>query len=527
MVSIASVGWPMFTGNFGGIYKDNNKFIENTPIDESYHINVLNESTMVFGDFNKVKLAESLSQSNYSSLIMTEYNLGILKQNKVSPDKIILDDKQDLLFYYLDNNSTLIEPFTTTRNHQPSKVWSAARTNDPLHGPFHVHLEKFGINNTQMDYNKGLVLTWGRDELNMPLEVKDTTDYHLFARYLASEAGGEMKVSLDGRTTSSIVTKSSENKFVWKDIGTFYDLPNGRHTLTLQNDKGLNAVNIFALIPSNALIELNDRVDSFIERSKLVYMLDSDNLLTQGSGKTIIDEQSNQTALRIDPHSSAYRDINLPRTSNYTIAINAKTCQGCQTLNVSIGSISKEFSLQSPTDGFQWFSFQVTLEAGKTNLRIFSEEGAYITTVLIQPDSDGDQRPGIFPANETSVVLSDIKKVSPTKYEISVDAKRPFMITFDRSYDNLWSAFANGREYSSLMLYPSINGFYIDGSGLLDITIEYKPQTWFIQGAMITIIAIIGSVGYLLWQKHERITGYLKWFRTKVLDYIGARGSLQ
>ena len=357
MVSIASVGWPMFTGDFGGIYKDDNKFIENTAIDESYHINVSNESIMMFGDLNKVKLTESFIIENYSSLIMTGQDLNILKQNKVSPDKIILDDKQDLLFYFLDNNSTLVEPFTTTRNHQPSKVWSAARTNDPLHGPFHVHLEKFGINNTQMDYNKGLVLTWGGDELHMPLEVKDTTDYHLFVRYLESEAGGEMKVSLDGRTTNSIFTKSSENKFVWKDIGTFNDLPTGEHTLILQNEKGLNAVNIFALIPSDALIELNDKVDNFIERSKLIYILNSDDLLTQGSGKTIIDEQSNQTALIIDPHSSAYRDINLPKTSNYTIAINAKTCQECQTLNVSIGSISKGFSLQSPTEGFQWFYF--------------------------------------------------------------------------------------------------------------------------------------------------------------------------
>ncbi len=77
------------------------------------------------------------------------------------------------------------------------------------------------------------------------------------------------------------------------------------------------------------------------------------------------------------------------------------------------------------------------------------------------------------------------------------------------------------------MLYPSINGFYIDDSGLLDITIEYKPQIWFIQGVMITIIIIIGSLGYISWQKHERIADYLKWFRTKVLDHREARGSLQ
>jgi hypothetical protein len=524
VVSIASVGWSMFTGDFGGIYKDN-KFVENTLREESYHIGAPSENIMVFGDLSKHELAESLFNTNHSSLIMTGNNLDILQQTKVIPDKVILDDKEDLAFYLLNNNSVLVEPFTTTRNHKPSEVWSIARTNDPLHGPFHRYLEKFGINNTDMDYNKGLVLTWGRDELRMPLEVKGTADYHLFVRYLESEAGGEMKVALDGRTVNSIFTKSSENKFVWKDIGTFDDLPNGKHTLMLQNDNGLNAVNIFALIPSDTLIELDDRADNFIERSKLVYILDREDLLAQGSEKTIIDEQSNQTAFRIDPKSSVYRDIDLPKTSNYMVAINATTCKECQTLNVSIGSFSKEFSIRSSAEGFRWLYFPVTLEAGKTNLGFYSEEGAYITTVLIQSDDDGE-RLDLFGVNETPVVISDIKRVSPTKYEISVNAERPFMITFDRPYNNQWSAFVNGREYSSLMLYPSINGFYIDDSGLLKLTIEYKPENWFIQGAIITIITMIGSVGFLLWQKHERIPDYLERFRTKILNRE-ARGSIR
>ncbi len=535
VVSVALVGWPLFTGDFGGIYEDNNKFVENIVHEESYHIDAPSESIMVFGDLNKLKTAESLFPTNHTSLIMTGHNLGILQQNELLPDKVILDDKEDLPFYFLDKNSVLVEPFTSTRDHAPDEVWSVGTADGKLHGPFHKYLEDdFGINNTDMDYEKGLVFTWARDELHVPLEVKGTADYHLFARYLESEAGGEMKVSLNGRTVN-IFTNSSENKFVWKDIGTF-DLPNGKHTLMLENVNRLNAVNLFALIPSHALTQLNDRVESFIDRNKLIYMLDSDDHFTQGTDKTIIDEQSNQTALRIGPHSSAYGDIDIPKTSNYMIAINAKTCNECQTLNVSIGSISKEFSLQSHTEEFRWLYFPVALEAGKTNMTIYSEEGADITKALIQSDNN-EEMLDLFAVKETPAVISDIKTASPTKYEISVSAQRPFMITLDRPHDNLWSAFVNGREYSSLMLYhqgveddteeeeeqPSINGFLIDDTGSLDITIEYKPQNWFIQGAIITIITIIGSVGYLLWQKHERIADYLAWFRRKVLDHREAR----
>jgi hypothetical protein len=524
VVSISLVGWPLFTGDFGGIYQDNNKFVGDTVIEESYRINASSESIMVFGDLNKLKTAKSLFPTNHTSLIMTGHDLDVLQRNKISPDKVILDRKEDLPFYFLDDDSVLVKPFTSTRNGAPDEVWSAAGTNDPLHGGFHVYLESFGVNNTDMDYNKGLVFTWNRDKLNIPLEVKGTTDYHLFARYLENEAGGEMKVSLNGRSVN-IFSKGSENKFVWKDIGTF-DLPSGKHTLMLENHNGLNAVNIFVLIPSSELTELNDKVQGFLNRNELVYILDSDDLFIQGSGRTTFDEQSNQTFLRIDPQSSAYRDIDVAKTSNYIIAINATTCKECQTVNLSIGSVSKQFSLQSNTEGFRLIYFPVTLEAGKTKLRIYSEEGASISRVLLQSDNE-EERPDLFAVKETPVSISNINRASPTRYEISVSAERPFMITLDRPYDNLWSAFVNGREYSSLMIYPSINGFYIDDSGFLDITIEYKPQKWFIQGAVITVITIIGSVGYLLWQKHKRIKDYLESFRSKILGHREARQSLQ
>jgi len=524
VVSIALVGWPLFTGDFGGIYKDNNKFVGDTMPEDLYRIDAPTESIMVFGDINKLETAESLFPKNHTSLIMTGHDLEMLQQNKIIPDKVILDNKEDLLFYFLNSDSVLIEPFSSTRNHQPSKVWSVGGTNDPLHGPFHVYLESFGINNTDMDYNKGLVFTWNKDKLNIPLEVKATTEYHLFARYLESEAGGEMNVLLNGRTVN-IFSKGSENKFVWKDIGTF-DLSNGKHILNLENHNGLNAVNIFSLIPSSALTELDNKVQSFIQGNKLIYVIDSKDLLLQGSGRTINYEQSNQTILRIDPQSAAYRDIDLAKSSNYIIAINATTCKECQMLSVSIGSVSKQFSLQSDTEGFRWLYFPVTLEAGKTNLHIYSEQGASISNVLIQSDNDKESLDPLA-VKETPVTMSDVNRVSPTEYKISVSAQRPFMITLDRPYDNLWSAFVNGREYKSLMLYPSINGFFINDSGFLDITIEYKPQKWFIQGATITIITIIGSVGYLLWQKHKRIEDYLEWFRTKVLDRREARRSLQ
>ncbi len=68
---------------------------------------------------------------------------------------------------------------------------------------------------------------------------------------------------------------------------------------------------------------------------------------------------------------------------------------------------------------------------------------------------------------------------------ISLSLSLRFMLAFAESYDPLWVARvdkANGtsaESIHSIPLYSVINGFYVNQTGSLDITIEYEPRKRF------------------------------------------------
>lgn len=90
------------------------------------------------------------------------------------------------------------------------------------------------------------------------------------------------------------------------------------------------------------------------------------------------------------------------------------------------------------------------------------------------------------------------------------NATRPYMLSLAETYDPLWIACYditnrgtddndnNNFIISSIPLYSIINGFYLNKTGDYTLTIEYQPQKWFIQGAIISIITAISILTILL-----------------------------
>ena len=69
-----------------------------------------------------------------------------------------------------------------------------------------------------------------------------------------------------------------------------------------------------------------------------------------------------------------------------------------------------------------------------------------------------------------------------------------------------------GRQSQSIVgtNYPAINGFIIDQTGELNLTIEYKPLKWLLVGVVISSLAFTILLGYLLWERREKIGSLLK-----------------
>lgn len=106
----------------------------------------------------------------------------------------------------------------------------------------------------------------------------------------------------------------------------------------------------------------------------------------------------------------------------------------------------------------------------------------------------------------------DYTYVNPTLYKVRINASKPFMLTFAESYDPSWIAhvdktdnISKSESVRSIPLYYIVNGFWINQTGNLDITIEYEPQKWFNIGIIVSIVTLISTVCYLIydWRKKK------------------------
>jgi len=105
-------------------------------------------------------------------------------------------------------------------------------------------------------------------------------------------------------------------------------------------------------------------------------------------------------------------------------------------------------------------------------------------------------------SNNSKVV--NYQKINPTLWKVSVNATKPFMLSFAESYDPLWEArvYKNGKlveKVKPVPLYGVINGFWISQTGDLQIVLRYKPQDWFELGLAISAMTFTLCIFYLIW----------------------------
>jgi hypothetical protein len=126
----------------------------------------------------------------------------------------------------------------------------------------------------------------------------------------------------------------------------------------------------------------------------------------------------------------------------------------------------------------------------------------------------------ILTSKEKPAQIISYQKIDPTKYIVEVNATKPFMLSFAEAYDPLWIAHINGKRIEPIPLYSVINGFWINQTGQLKITIEYEPQKWFYYGSIISLTTLLACLTYLtynwtknkaIWKRTKRIIAHVRW----------------
>lgn len=126
-----------------------------------------------------------------------------------------------------------------------------------------------------------------------------------------------------------------------------------------------------------------------------------------------------------------------------------------------------------------------------------------------------------------------VNRVNQTKYIVTVtNAKNPYFLTFFEQFDPDWKVYSmntvHSKNYGSTGdkvlergLFDTwftkpiasinhftangyMNGWFIDKMGSYSIIIEYEPQKQFYQGILISFVAVIGIIGFLVVKKMKK-----------------------
>lgn len=399
------------------------------------------------------------------------------------------------LYMSLLEERYMVEPFEWV-DPDPETNWIKASTAGLQGGAWPFYMKNAGLENWQQDYGKGLVWTNGHVPLNMPFGVDQSGEYHIMVRYFQSTAGHSgIQVSLDDEQISAIATKGKPTEWLWKDLGTF-NLQRGSHTLSIKNVRGLNAVNLFAVVPTDELERYKTKVDESLTDKRIIHIWEAESALNRSNAE-ISDEYggnaSNGQVLNMSSSSRAWRGLDILREGNYRLAVRLKG-------SVQMSIDDQVFTLTSNELDFVYLN-PIRMEKGIHDLQVTPAGGqdCHLDVVwLYSTDEDGGTVEDIF-ADDQGAQVIEWEKINPAKYKVTVSSSGPFMLSFAETYYRLWEASANGRKYPSVAINSVVNGFWIEDEGELEITIEFKTQSMFYRGAIISGISIAMVLAFLLW----------------------------
>ena len=413
---------------------------------------------------------------------------------------MIISDQSNLDLYMTMLDEKYMIKLLEAIDDDSQTTWFKSRARPIAGAEWHWHINSAGLINWQSDFDFGFARSH-RDSLNMSFSVNHAGDYDILIRCLKSIAGGGFRVILDGELVDEFFTGSQVDEFEWVNVGTF-SLESGKHKLTLDHHtSGLNAVNIVAVLPVGEIERYESQMDELVSDKRLMSVWEAETALNQ-SGASVSEkygcEASNGEILELAPGSSAWRDFEVARDGRYRIAVSMSgdATVKIDDMHISMTSAVLDFTYSAPIDlGKGGHSLEIVPASGQVDLDVI-----WLYTV----EYDNETVEDIFDSTGDSAELIDFTKVNPTKYKASVRAEEPFILSFAESYEKTWVARVNGQEYSSIPLNGVVNGFYIQDTGELEITIEYKPQKWLYYGTVITAISIIGVIVYFIWDWRRR-----------------------
>lgn len=312
--------------------------------------------------------------------------------------------------------------------------------------------------------------------LDGKIEVASGGEYLLHVRTLSSPQGGNLTVVIDG-TTVRLETKGKGTVMKWFNCGTM-NLSAGTHEVSVLNTDGLNAVNLISLIDVGEYNSLLERYNSQLSEKALVYVLD--NGVRTGATELVMNNDTSKGPL--GQYLAMDTEIEVFVDGYYRFYVQSNS-------NVSLWLDGNEVeSLNAPTH-----YVTVYLEVGAHNITFLAEDPSYSSgEVLLFSANAGDTIASLNEFGSTLGGISSMEKESASSYNLRLSTTGPSFLVFNNAFDSAWAVTPEGGEtVSSFPVNTAMNGFIMEGSGNISLSLSYSLDRHYILGMTISLIALV------------------------------------
>lgn len=379
----------------------------------------------------------------------------------------------------------VVAPADYTTRYNPYVAWSFAYTSNPCCGGWTPVASQYGIDVWQTDLGFGVVVTSATGaRLVIPINLDEGGWYKLYVRVLESPVGGAVGLDVDNYTWR-LSTRGEVSRFGWKNLGLVH-LEKGRHTVTLINLDGFNAVNLILLVNNTIFIKTEKEVEEFLQRSRLVYVFEAESMNYINASVVASPSSSNGAELKLRADGAAWQDFYIYRPGVYYVEVKASG-------NLDVLLDERElFVISDKYGNTSLYGVPVRLERG-------------LHRILLRPYGNVSRidvlwiRPIEFDVRSVPPVKVRYRQISPVRWEVIVNSTSPLLLVFRQGYDPNWKAeiYRNGKlvgETKAVPVAEVMNGFIINQTGYLHIYILYSAQRYLELGIVIYFTTIIITI---------------------------------
>jgi hypothetical protein len=393
------------------------------------------------------------------------------------------------------DNRSIMAPYEYTYKRDHKKSWSRAHINAGIADPyFQQALSTFHLPlwSWEFGYGDNLAFTSAPGaDLTMPYDIEEEGDYVLLVRFFANRNGGALSCSVDRRDIR-FATYSDRNHFELTMLSRFY-LSKGKHTVTLRNVEGFNAVNFICLVRGGELERRKAEIETLIYSKPCVQIHEAETDCI-GNNEFQVErngEASNGLTVRLEEGDTLKCIMEIFKEDDYRLHVGLKggvqAFIGEQRIDILADELGKK---SSPI---------LKMNEGMHELEITPlVSPSYLDVVWFGSDEFGDGIEDWIEVEENTAEIIHQSKKDVSRSALIIEADSPFLLTMAEGFDPLAAARVKNEKISSIPVFGTINGFLVDRTGDNSVEIVFPPQIWAKNGLWISLISLLLMAVYIV-----------------------------